>query len=234
MSLYMWLNLLSVSIPLIATFDKRIKFNKTWMALGPSLLLSATIFIIWDVYFTQWGVWGFNPDHLSGIYLFNLPLEEWIFFITIPYATVFTYHCVKIFIKKSVAGSLMYRFTIILALLLIVTGIINYSRLYTSITFISAGTFIYIHLFFFKNHFLKDFLISYAIIYLFPFMLVNGALTGAFTAEPVVWYNDLENLALRIITIPIEDFVYGFLLFLMNVTLYEGLLNKKTTAFLRT
>jgi ligand-binding SRPBCC domain-containing protein len=62
------------------------------------------------------------------------------------------------------------------------------------------------------------------VIFLFPFLIVNGILTGSFLADPVVWYNNQENLALRIFTIPIEDFVYGLLLFLMNVTIYEKLM----------
>lgn len=62
------------------------------------------------------------------------------------------------------------------------------------------------------------FLIAYIII-LLPFLAVNGFLT----ALPVVKYNDLQNLGIRITTIPVEDIFYGMLLILMNVVLYEKL-----------
>ena len=62
--------------------------------------------------------------------------------------------------------------------------------------------------------------------FLFPFLIVNGILTGSFIDEPVVWYNNAENLSLRFITIPVEDFIYGLLLFLMNVTIYEKILSR--------
>jgi lycopene cyclase domain-containing protein len=60
----------------------------------------------------------------------------------------------------------------------------------------------------------------YAII-LIPFFIVNGLLTGTGLDEPVVWYNDSQNLRMRILTIPVEDIFYGMLLLLLNTALFE-------------
>jgi lycopene cyclase domain-containing protein len=56
-------------------------------------------------------------------------------------------------------------------------------------------------------------------------MLVNGVLT----ANPVVVYNNTENLGIRVTSIPFEDIWYGMLLILMNVIILELLRNKKFT-----
>jgi len=68
---------------------------------------------------------------------------------------------------------------------------------------------------------LSHFYLTYAVI-LIPFLLINGALTGMFTPQPVVSYNDLHNLGVRIFTIPVEDSVYLLGVMFIVQMIYEG------------
>ncbi|MBW6490072.1 MAG: lycopene cyclase domain-containing protein [Lentimicrobium sp.] len=222
MSYYFWINLLSISVPFLVGFDKRLQFYKNWKYLFPAILATMAVFIPWDIMKTDLAVWGFNPVHLQGIYLINLPIEEWFFFIAIPYACLFTYHSFEYLIKKDLLGKYAKTITLVIITVLVVVAAFNPDRWYTFITFIFTAVFLTFHLFVIKADYLGRFYVMYFAT-LVPFFIVNGALTGMFTAEPVVWYDDTRNLGIRLGTIPIEDSVYGLLMLLMNTTIYEWL-----------
>lgn len=222
---YLLINLFSILIPFVASFDKRLDFYKQWKFLFPAIFITLAFFINWDVLYTYLGVWGFNPKYLTGINLINLPIEEWLFFITIPYACVFTYTSLNYLIKKDYFKDYEKIISWTLILVLLVVGLVNYNRIYTSFTFITTSIFIILHLYVFKSTYLSRFYFAYMII-LFPFLIVNGILTGSFIDEQVVWYDNTQNLGIRIFTIPIEDSVYGLLLILMNVTFFEAFKNR--------
>jgi len=72
---------------------------------------------------------------------------------------------------------------------------------------------------------LRRFYIAWGLLML-PFLMVNGVLTGSLIDAPIVWYNDAENLGIRIFTIPVEDVFYGMGLVLLNILLTETFLPK--------
>jgi lycopene cyclase domain-containing protein len=220
---------LSISIPFLAGFDKRLKFYRNWKYLFPAMIGTMLVFIPWDVMKTQLAVWGFNPIHLQGFSILNLPVEEWLFFIAIPYACLFTYHAFEYLIKKDLLGKYAKTITAALIVVLLLVAAFNPDRWYTFITFLLAAVFLSLHLFVFKVSYLGRFYVMYFAT-LLPFFIVNGALTGMFTPEPVVWYDDTRNLGIRLGTIPIEDAVYGLLMLLMNTTIYEWLRQRDKNA----
>ncbi len=218
--LYLTLNLASILMPALFSFYPKAHFASTWRAWLPAILVPALIFIIWDEWFTSMGVWGFNQRYLTGITLGHLPLEEILFFICIPYACLFTYSAVNYFRKTEPLPDGGRRVTWILIVGLTTIGIRDYDHWYTAVTFISLSIFLLGLITLVKPKYMGRFYFSYLFI-LIPFFIVNGILTGSMIDEPVVWYNDAENLRIRLGTIPFEDTFYGMLLILMNVTIYE-------------
>ena len=101
---YLIINLASISLPLAFSFGPRIRFVSKWKGLIAGLMVMMAVFISWDIAFTDMGVWGFNPRYLTGLDIVNLPVEEWLFFICIPYACLFTYEALKHFVRRDVLG----------------------------------------------------------------------------------------------------------------------------------
>ena len=173
------------------------------------------------------GIWGFNPRYLTGIYIANLPVEEILFFITIPFACVFTYDSLNYLIKKDLFGKFSSNISYVLVALLIIVALLNLGKLYTSVTFLLTAAFILFHEIILKSPYMGRFYFSYMVL-LVPFFIINGLLTGTLIEEQVVWYDNTQNLSVRILTIPVEDSVYGLLLILMNVTLFEYFKRERT------
>lgn len=225
--LYLFVNIFTISFPLVRSFEDKIKFAQKWYALFPAIFFTGALFIVWDHWFTAMGVWDFNPRYLLGIYFFELPLEEWLFFFTVPFACVFIYEVLKYFVPTDIFRNIAQPLTFLIIPIFLLIALLNLDKWYTSLTFFLAAGMLLIHYFTFKTRLLGRFFLTY-LVHLIPFLLMNGVLTGTFTDEPVVIYNNAENLGIRILTIPIEDTVYSFILLLMNISIYERITSLKT------
>lgn len=215
---YLFIDVGCILIPLIASFYPKHAFYKEWKPFFMANFLVALLFLFWDADFTLNKIWGFNSDYLVGLNIFNLPIEEVLFFVSIPYACVFTYFALKYLIEKNPVGRYHRILTLVLASILFVVGIFSLDKWYTSITFLSTAAYLIFRVIR-KTDLSYHYLAYFAIL---PFFLIsNGILTGSFLDAPIVWYNDEENLGIRMFTIPIEDTIYGLLLILMNIDLYE-------------
>lgn len=222
MSTYLIINILIISVPLILSFDKNLKYYKKVPYVLQSILFISTAYIIWDVIATKRGDWAFNPEHLLGVYFFGLPLEEILFFITVPYSCIFIFETVSFYLKEKNIN-LNPRLFIIPALLLIPIGIIFYEQHYTFIVSIFTAAFFIGAIIFNKRLLLsRNFWITMIISFL-PFLIVNYFLTSI----PVVTYNDAAFSAKRFITIPYEDFLYSFSMISLWILFYELAKNKK-------
>jgi lycopene cyclase domain-containing protein len=226
--LYLILNIGSLSIPFLYSFHPKLQLYKRWKALFLAMIIVTCPYIIWDIAFTKIGVWGFNPDYFTGPTLFNLPIEEWLFFICIPYACVFTHYALLYYFPKwKLSKSQTTVLSLILVFLSSVLLIYNTDKSYTLINFIFFISILSIVLYY-QAHLLQQFYITFLVM-LIPFFIVNGILTGSFIENEVVWYNNDENLGIRLFTIPIEDSLYAFSLILGNLALSEYFYNKLLT-----
>lgn len=230
---YLFVDLGCVLFPFIFSFYKKMPFYKNWKALGIATVAMMLLFIPWDILFTHKGIWGFNEKYLTGNYIFNLPIEEWFFFICIPYACVFTYESFRYFFPNLSSKYTGRKWSLFYILLLIPITLIHWGHWYTFTTGILSILALFLVSFVFKFKHLATFHLSWLVL-LIPFYLSNGILTGLdFTqyafinpfpeniTDQIVWYNNAHNLGIRIWSVPLDDFFYGMLMLLIAIPVYE-------------
>ena len=193
---------------------------RNWRAIFASTAIVGSIFLMWDELFTALEVWGFNERYLSGFYLGRLPIEEYGFFITVPFACLFIHEVLRYFVPRDILFPYRHALTWFFLILSGVLGIYFYPRIYSSSVFFLCALLLVLQLLIFRSNWLGRFYLTY-IVCMIPFTVLNGWLTGAFTEEPIVWYNNFENANLRLGTIPIEDAFYQLAYLMLIVWIYE-------------
>jgi len=208
----------SIFVPLLLSFDTKVQYYKNLKYILPAIFTTAAIFWVWDIRFVEAQVWSFNPEYTIGLAFIGMPIEEWLFFIVVPYSCVFIYEVLKFYLEKY-----EYPKSFRLVSLFLIAGfaLISYffrQQNYTFLTFIFSAVYLSFAIFGRKfKPYITKFYFSF-MVSLIPFMVVNGFLTSL----PVVKYNSAHIMNIRILNIPIEDFSYLFLMLLMVITIYEA------------
>ena len=177
------------------------------------------LFIPWDIWFTHWSVWQFNSDYICGLRVFLLPIEEWLFFVIIPFACVFIHEVLNYFFNKELESNTYVKISFVLALILAVSSVIWSNKLYTLVCFSLTSVSLFI-LSIYQPRWIGSFFRTY-LVSLIPFLIINGFLTGSFNETPIVSYSPNHIIGIRILNIPIEDSLYCLLMLLIVITVYE-------------
>lgn len=219
-STYLLINFLAVIICFIASFDKRVQFYKHFGAFLIASTIVAIPFIAWDIWFTKIGVWWFNTDYTTGLIIAGLPIEEWMFFFFIPFACVFTYYCFDKFFDLQWTHGFNNVIVFVTTIVCVVAALLYHDKIYTFITaLVTLVTVLYLH-FIAKRDWIGQASFVFMIL-MVGFFLVNGVLTGTGLESPIVNYNPENFLGIRMLTIPIEDAVYGYAQFLLVVYFFK-------------
>jgi lycopene cyclase domain-containing protein len=218
MSLYLIILLISLAGPLALSFEKNLRLYKRWKYLIPAILITLLIFVVWDIIFTHLGYWFFNPIYNSGIYINKLPLEEYLFFIVIPYACAFSFYAIR-FHFPNFKFSLLWTkiLTLTISIFSVITALLHTNLTYTLVVFLVLPA-VLLFSYYFARNVVQHYLAIYPIL-LIPFFIINGILTGTGIEQAVFDYNPEAILGIHIFSIPFEDMFYNFSLLLLPLAL---------------
>ena len=202
---YLLINLAIIIVPLWYTPDKRTAYYRRLPALSFSILIVSSSYLAWDMAVTARGEWSFNARYLTGVQIFNVPLEEVLFFITVPYSCLFIYEVV-VYATKNRRLKIPNTAVVVSIAVLLAASLAFYPQGYTAKSLASCALFLTAALMFDRPLLeSRQYWVWLAICYI-PFFIMNSVLT----ALPVVEYNNAAIWGLRVGTIPMEDFFYNY------------------------
>ena len=102
MKIYLILDLIIISVPLLMSFEQKMRYWKKWPYSFPAIIVVGVMFFFWDVLAVGHGDWGFDPRYLVGPKVAGIPAEEILFFAVVPYSCLFIYEAVNFFCKDRV------------------------------------------------------------------------------------------------------------------------------------
>lgn len=192
-------------------------------------ILISLPFIIWDIWATKSGHWGFNHTYVLGIMPFGIALEEIAFFITVPFTMLVIAQVLAVRDHKKLSDNHVKIVRIVLqcsvlfaGALFIASGERGYTKMVVSVFAVMQTLFIVTAMRLYSMRYFWYF----ECILLVMFMLANTFLT----ALPVITYGDGQILGFRIGTIPLEDFFYNFALIHSFILVYAHHENRNLLA----
>lgn len=213
---YLWINVAIILGPLCATPLSRVAYYRNFKALAIAIVAVGGLYIGWDIIVTQRGEWSFNPRYVTGITVVNLPLEEILFFITVPYSCLFIYEALMA-TTRSAKFHLPSGVVIAAVVILAMASLYYFEQGYTSKALASCALFLFLALLVDRALLESSQYWLWIAVCLIPFLIVNTILT----ALPVVRYNPAAIWGPRFITIPLEDFFYNYSMLSFYVLVYR-------------
>lgn len=212
----MKLDLLVLALPLALSFDRKVAFWRKWLQVFAAIAAVVVVFGAWDAWMAARGIWSFHPDHAGTWRFLHLPLGEWLFFVCVPYACLFVLECVRAYFPDREIRIPTPVFPVLAAFLFVLAWM--YRELgYTATVFLACGLVTAaLQAFVPATVRSRNFWIGLGLTYL-PFLVANGFLTGI----PIVLYDDAENLAVRVGTIPLEDFFFSFAMLALAALVHD-------------
>jgi isorenieratene synthase len=212
---YLLFNAAVVAGPLLSSLYPPTSFRGRWRAALLAAILVAVPFLVWDTLVTG-RHWRFNEAFLS-VWLLNLPLGEWGFFLTVPLACSYTWEMLSGGHDPAPARPTVGIWVATALLSIASAAALAAGREYTSFACGALAGAVAIDLA------TGGRVVRHRCFILFAAMVVGftAIFNGYLTARPLVLYDAGYQLDFRIGTIPIEDFAYGLAMVVANITLFE-------------
>lgn len=195
---------------------KQLNFAKNSKFITLAVLINLFAFSVPTEFLTQLKVIVFNPPYLTGLTLWELPVEELLISLVLPLSGLAIYLFLNVRFPDNTYEKYSLAVSNIMLGICIAMIYFGHQKLYTLFTFVILLVFIvyieYVNRIRFMYRFYRAFLVS-----LILFYLVFGVLTSI----PVLQYDAKETLDFNLFHLPFESQFYFMGMLLLTVWLFE-------------
>lgn len=195
---------------------------RQWLGVFASIILVATPFVAWDVAVTGHH-WWFDARYVVGVELLGLPVEEWLFFVAVPFACLFLW--ITVFAERGRARPGLRRAGLWVGISLTALAAVVWmlGPQYSALALLALGSFLVADCTFGVAASTHGGAPRFAL----AVVLLTVVFDGFLTARPVVHYAPSAISGVRLGSIPIEDFGYGLALVGSVVAVFEFLMKRR-------
>lgn len=216
---YTLIALVVIAGPLALSFDQKVNFIQYLLpVLGATGIIGA-LYIIWDMLVTRAGHWQFNDEFVGTRRLLDLPPGEWLFFLCVPYATLFIFEVVEAYFGMGTLRPELWWTQALAIPPFLALAFLFRRRGYTLLAMSSVALFALVSLILVPGLFASS---SFWLFFLFSF-LAFSLVNGIYTSLPTIRYNSRAILGIRVGSIPLEDFFYNLAYLGLTLTVYLAL-----------
>jgi lycopene cyclase domain-containing protein len=209
----------------LLSFEHRIHYVSRWKKVIVAAAVPALLYLMWDVLFTDAGVWAFDHEKTMGLAFLGLPWEEWASLFVIPFACVFIYENLLYYLRHDPWAGRDRWISFAIGFGSLIMALYNNDKLYTFLAFFSASAITLWDLYFYPERSRTRFYMTFAIS-LVPMIIFNGWLTGMFSSSPLVSYDPESFMGWRVFTMPLEDIFFGYGYLFLVIRFYQQIVNK--------
>lgn len=213
---YLLINLAFLLIPVLLFSVRQLNFTEQSKFIILAVLINVFVFSVPTEFLTQLKVIAFNPSYMTGMTLWQLPVEELLLSLVLPLCGVSVY----LFLNMRFPDNGPEKYSLAVSNMMIGVCIamlyFGHQKLYTLFTFAILIVFIvyieYVNKLRFMYRFYRAFLVS-----LTPFYILYGVLVNL----PVISFNRVQTLNFSQLNIPFETPFYFMSMLLLSIYLFE-------------
>lgn len=221
--LFLLIDLFNIPVAVIFSFLDKYSGGSGGKKFLSPVIISGTLFTLIGSYFTFLGVWQVSSNYTTGWHIGNLPVEEALYFFCIPFPLLF---CFDYLTGRAKGPVKRWRGVDLAFIFCLANAAVFFShKIFGFFVFALLASLLIIAKVIARVKWLSKFYMT-CLYSFFPLLVIDNLLIGSLSGKPIIIFNNLAIIGIRIYSVPVEMIFYNMVLILVNLLLYAHFTQK--------